>query len=48
MVVDGAYLSGDAHACRLLHKMDGVFFFFRFLGQLLEHPVWRYLQLSAH
>ena len=41
-------LSGDAHARRPLHKMDGVFFFFRFVGQLLEHPVWRHLQLPAH
>ena len=31
-----------------LHKMDGVFFFFRFVGQLLEHPVWRHLPLPAH
>ena len=42
------YLSGDAHASRPLHKMDGVFFFFRFVGQLLEHPVWRHLPLPAH
>ena len=40
-------LSGDAHARRPLHKMDGVFFF-RFVGQLLEHPVWRHLPLPAH
>ena len=45
----GLYLlSGDAHAHRPLHKMDGVFFFFRFVGQLLEHPVWRHLPLPAH
>ena len=24
------------------------FLFFRFVGQLLEHPVWRHLQLPAH
>ena len=42
------FLSGDAHARRPLHKRDGVFFFFRFVGQLLEHPVWRHLQLPAH
>ena len=41
-------LSGDAHARRPLHKMDGVFFFFRFVGQLLEHPVWQHLPLPAH
>ena len=23
-------------------------FFFRFVGQLLEHPVWRHLPLPAH
>ena len=44
-------LSGDAHPRRPLHKIHGVLFcfvFFRFLGQLLEHPVWRHLQLPAH
>ena len=47
--MDGVFLSGDAHARRPLHKMDGVFFFFfRFVGQLLEHPVWRHLPLPAH
>ena len=42
------FLSGDEHARRPLHKMDGVFFFFRLVGQLLEHPVWRHLLLPAH
>ena len=29
-----------------LHKIQGVLFF-RFVGQLLEHPVWRHLQLPV-
>ena len=47
-IFENFLLSGDAHARRPLHKMDGVFFFFRFVGQLLEHPVWHHLQLPAH
>ena len=47
-IFENFLLSGDAHARRPLHKMDGVFFFFRFVGQLLEHPVWRHLPLPAH
>ena len=47
-IFENFLLSGDAHARRPLHKMDGVFFFFRFVGQLLEHPLWRHLPLPAH
>ena len=37
-----------AHARRPLHKIHVVFLFFRFVGKLLEHPVWGHLQLPAH
>ena len=43
-------LSNDAHVHRPLHKIHGVrcfVLFFRFLRQLLEHPVSRHLPLSA-
>ena len=33
---------------RRLKIFENFLFFFRFVGQLLEHPVWRHLQLPAH
>ena len=33
---------------RSLKIFENFLFFFRFVGQLLEYPVWRHLQLPAH
>ena len=33
---------------RRLKIFENFLCFFRFVGQLLEHPVWRHLQLPAH
>ena len=33
---------------RRLKIFENFLFFFRFVGQLLEHPVWRHLPLLAH
>ena len=33
---------------RRLKIFENFLFFFRFVGQLLEHPVWRHLPLPAH
>ena len=33
---------------RRLKIFENFLFVFRFVGQLLEHPVWRYLPLAAH
>ena len=33
---------------RRLKIFENFLFFFRFVGQLLEHLVWRYLPLPAH
>ena len=38
-------------AIRYRHRLkifENFLFFFRFVGQLLEHPVWRHLPLPAH
>ena len=33
---------------RRLKIFENVLFFFRFVAQLLEHPVWHHLPLPAH
>ena len=33
---------------RRLKIFENFLFFFRFVGQLFEHPVWRHLPLPAH
>ena len=42
------YIEAIRYRRRLKIFENFLCFFFRFVGQLLEHPVWRHLPLPAH